>query len=230
MKKKFFLLIVVFTFGILLFQGEASRANNDSDIFQDILIKTNSIPVEYGVRAIFNINGDKEKVTKELLEKLKLNGELDKKLLQNDKIYCIEFSKNDMNGYIETIQYENHNIVTINITKKNNSYGLYELKNTLKECLRDVKDKVRYFEYVRAKSPNEDIDIINNDILKILKSHQASNINSISIENGYSSTAYTKKYNPIESNGDLIDFNYAVSKYPSGNYIIIGTPEIIITY
>jgi len=55
-------------------------------------------------------------------------------------------------------------------------------------------------------------------------------IETVSINNGLSTVAYTKEYDEKVTNNKLIDFNYAVCNYSSGRYIIIGTPEIITTY
>ena len=45
------------------------------------------------------------------------------------------------------------------------------------------------------------LNLANKEILKLLKEHGTTNINTISLENGYSTTAYTRRYDSIESNG-----------------------------
>jgi hypothetical protein len=128
------------------------------------------------------------------------------------------------------MQYENHNVVTVNIIKHDNSNSLEDLRNKLEKYIGNKYSNVRYFQYLKCKMQSGDVYSTNKQILKLLKDHRASNINTIDLENGYSTTAYTKQYDSIQSNGKLIDFNYAVCKYSSGNYIIIGTPEILVTY
>jgi hypothetical protein len=76
----------------------------------------------------------------------------------------------------------------------------------------------------------EDIYEVNEKIIKLLESHSTKNIETVNINNGLSTVAYTKNYDAMVNNNKLIDFNYAVCNYSSGSYIIIGTPEIIITY
>jgi hypothetical protein len=150
--------------------------------------------------------------------------------MKSKKAHYQEFGKDNLKGYIETIHYENHNIVTINLVKKDDKNSLKELKDKLEQCLNNKKVNVKYFMYLKSKMKDDNIQYANKNIVKLLKYYGAVNINTVSLQNGYSTTAYTKRYEPIESNGKKMDFNYAVCKYSSGNYIIIGTPEIIVTY
>ena len=76
----------------------------------------------------------------------------------------------------------------------------------------------------------EDIHVTNDRIIKVLISHGAKNIDTVSINNGLRTVPYTPKYDEVKINNKLIDFNYAVCNYSCGRYIIIGTPEIITTY
>jgi Tfp pilus assembly protein FimT len=104
------------------------------------------------------------------------------------------------------------------------------MKDRLEKIISDYKVNAKYFQYLKAKLPNNNIKYDNNKVLELLKGYDSTNINTVKLENGYSTTAYTKMYNSMESNGQLIDLNYALSKYSSGSYIIIGTPEINVTY
>lgn len=215
---------------IILLMTGFSLTKGNSDIFDDILKRTHSDTVEYGITAEFTTDENREDICNDILKGLDFYDGWSTNTLNNPQAYCVEFRKNNVNGYIETMHYENHSIVTINIVKKDNKNSLEELKSKLQQCLGDRKVNVKYFMYLKAKVPNDDINLTNKDILKILREHGATNINTISLQNGYSTTAYTKRYDSTESNGEKIDFNYAVCKYSSGSYIIIGTPELIITY
>lgn len=215
---------------IILLMTGFSVTRRSSDLFDDILKKTNSSTIEYGITAEFTTDENREDVCNDILKKLDFYDGWNTSVVKNEQVYCVEFGKNNVNGYIETMHYENHNIVTLNIVKRDDKNSLVELKNKLQQCLGEKKISVKYFMYLKSKMLNDDIELANNEILKLLTEHGTTNINTISLENGYSTTAYTTRYDSIESNGKKIDFNYAVCKYSSGSYIIIGTPELIITY
>ncbi len=216
--------------GIIFLFCDFSLANKNSDLFDDILKKTSSKTVEYGITASFTTDKNGEEVCNDILKKLNFSNVSNKSILKNEKIYSIEFGKDNTNGYIETMKYENHNVITINLVEKSNSNLLKDMKNKLQKCIEDKNVTVKYFQYLKAQVYNKDVNATNNEILKILKSHGASNISTIALKNGYSTTAYTGIYDAMESNGKPMDFNYAICKYNSGNYIIIGTPEILAAY
>ncbi|NMM61539.1 hypothetical protein HBE96_02280 [Clostridium sp. P21] len=229
-KKKVMILIVFLIIGVIFLFSDFSLASNNSDLFNDILKETNSRTVECGITASFITDENGEKVCNDILKKMGYFDTRYKSMLKNEKIYCIEFGKNNVNGYIETMKYENHNIITINLLEKSNSNLLSNMKSDVQKCIGGKNITIKYFQYLKAQVCNNNIDAINKEVLKILRNHGASNINTVALKNGYSTTAYTGIYNAIQINGKLMDFNYAVCKYQSGNYIILGTPEILTTY
>lgn len=231
MKKKNFIALIIFLIiGIIFLFCDFTLANKNTDLFDDILKKTNSKTTEYGITAVITTDENEEKICNDILKKLNFFQENNKKLLNNGKICCTEFTKGNVNGYIETMKYENHNVITVNMVERNNKNGLNEMKSKLQKCVEDENVTAKYFQYLRAQISDNDINKANNEVLKILKGYGASNINTITLENGYTSTAYTGTYDAMQSNGKLMDFNYAVCRYHSNSYIILGTPEIIITY
>lgn len=202
----------------------------ETDMFKNILERTNSTPVEYGIMATFNISSGKEKVVDGIFKVLTKCNKCNKKVWRNNKIYCIEFNGSYAEGYVEGVENENCNIITVNIIRKSSQYKLQDLKSMVDRSIGDRKEKCRYFEYVKAKTQKQDVSSVNSEVKNILKSYGTSDIKTIALEEGYSSTAYTHKYEPIQSGTGLIDFNYAVVKYDTGTYIIMGTPEIMVTY
>ncbi|QXE19485.1 MULTISPECIES: hypothetical protein [Clostridium] len=212
-----------------LFQKSVSNVK-ETDMFKNILEKTNSTPVECGIMATFNTSSGKEKVVDEIFKVLMRYSECNKKVWRNNKIYCIEFNGYYAEGYVEGVENENYNIITVNITRKSTQYKLQDLKSMVDRSLGDRKEKCKYFEYVKAKTQKQDVSSVNSEVKNILKCYGTSDIKTIALEEGYSSTAYTHKYEPIQSVTGLIDFNYAVVKYDTGTYIIMGTPEIMVTY
>lgn len=229
MKKKIIMVTVlpVFIFFMLL---TTLPMGSNVDLFEEILTKTRGNVDEYGITAVFTTTMDREDIVYSVLNNLGFSYGWNTSVVENDEIYCMEFGKNNVKGYIETAEYENHNIITVSIVKYDHQNCLKELKSKLQESIGDNYIGIKYYEYLKCKVEISDINLINEQLIDVLKSHKAVDINTIAIENGYSTTAYTKQYDPIRNNGKLIDFNYAVCKYSSGNYIIIGTPELIVTY
>lgn len=217
--------------GIKSILSEKSVSNKgNTDMFKNILQRTNSVPEEYGIMVTFNTFGNREKAVYEIFNILNKYNGYNKKILRDNKIYCIEFNGSYAKGYIEGVENENFNIITVNIIRKCSQYRLQDLKSMVDGCLSNRKEKYRYFEYVKAKTQSQDVSTIDNEVKNILKYYGSSNIKTIALEEGYSSTAYTHEYDPIQSDGELIDFNYAVVKYNTGTYIVMGTPEIMVTY
>lgn len=209
---------------------DLSVTEASSDLFKDILKNTDSKVVESGIKVVFTTDKSRENVSDDILKSLDFYDGQSDLVLKNEQTYCVEFGKNNINGYIEIMQYENHNVVTVNIVKYDNKSSLEELRNKLQKYIGSKYSNIKYYQYLKCKMQSGDIYTVNKQILQLLKNHRASNIDTVDLENGYSTTAYTNQYDSIESNGKLVDFNYAVTKYSSGNYIIIGTPEILVTY
>lgn len=229
MRKKVFILsiIIVMVFGYL--NKNFSFAKKNIDLFDEILKVTEGITVEYGIRTCIETKKDGESYSLELLKKLNVEV-FNTNVIKNDNIYCIEFNNNKISGYIESISYENYNVVTVNVVEKGSENGLSQLKALLEKALEKENKDTKYFQYLKAAIPSNNISKTNEEIVELLKNENAVNIDTIDIDNGYSTVAYTKRYPIMRNNGKYMDFNYAVCSYTSGNYIIIGTPIIITTY
>lgn len=228
MKNKVFILIVLMM-SFVLPSNKAYFAQRNTDLFSEIIKNTDSRILEYGVRVSFEINEDGEKYCLDILRELQV-GNADINVVKQEKNYCVEFSNKELKGYIESSSYDNHNVVIMNITQINSENKLSELKDKIKNALGEKDKEAKYFQYLKAKVNNNDKLEVNEDIKSILKKYKAVNIDSVKIENGYSTVAYTEKYSAMKNNGKWMDFNYAVCSYDSGNYIILGTPIIITTY
>ena len=158
MKKRFIILNGLLILTIILLMTGFSMTKRSSDLFDDILKKTNSSTVEYGITAEFTTDENREDVCNDILKKLDFYDGWNTNVLKNEQAYCVEFGKNNVNGYIETMHYENHNIVTINIVKRDDKNSLAELKNKLQQCLGEKKISVKYFMYLKSKMLNDDIE------------------------------------------------------------------------
>jgi hypothetical protein len=229
MKTKIFILLIFMMAGLGYFNNGSYLTTKNLDFFREIVTLTEGEIVEYGIKANFEVSENGETYCLELLKKLNIEN-ADINVAKGDKLYSIEFSSNEFKGYIESTSYDNHNVVTLNVVQSDNEYRLLELKNRVSVAVGKHEKEVRYFDYLKAQINEDNTQKINSDIAELLKRNNASNIDTIKIDNGYSTVAYTKTYPVMKNNGKSMDLNYAVCNYSSGAYVIIGTPVIITTY
>lgn len=232
------LLCIVLSLIILQINVRLSSAQEEVDLFDEILLETKSKTVEYGLKTCFETAEDSKEICEYLIQALEFNNKETKlSYFENEDSYCIEFSGGNVQGYIEASKYNKKDIITINISKTSTENGLVSLKNKVSDSIGSRGKDIKFFQYLKADMQvgninvrKENIHSVNKSIIKILKSHGTENIETVNINNGLSTVAYTKKYSEKVNGNKLMDFNYAVCNYSSGRYIIIGTPEIITTY
>ncbi|MBZ9685072.1 YwmB family TATA-box binding protein [Clostridium estertheticum] len=237
-RKSITLLCIVLCLIILQVNVILLNAQEKVNLFDEILLETKGKTVEYGLKTSFKTGEDPKEVCNYLIRNLGFDSnEIKLNNYENKDSYCIDFSSDNLQGYIETVKYNSENVITINISKIDNENGLESLKNKVSNVIGSRGENIRFFLYLKAKILERSQDVISEDIygvnkriIKNLKSHGTENIETVSINNGLSTIAYTKQYTSKVNNNKLIDFNYAVCNYSSGRYIIIGTPEIITTY
>ena len=201
-RKSIALLCIVLCLIILQINVRFSNAQEKVNLFDEILLQTKSKTVEYGLKTSFKTTEDPKEVCNYLIQTLEFNNkEIKLNNSENEDSYCIEFSSENVKGYIEALKYNNENVITINISKIGNENGLVSLKNKVSNSIGNRGKNIKYFQYLKAKigesSTNvgiEDIYGVNERIIKILKSHGTENIETVSINNGLSTIAYTKKY------------------------------------
>ncbi|APC38790.1 YwmB family TATA-box binding protein [Clostridium estertheticum] len=237
-KKGITLLCIVLSMAIMQINIRLTSAHENLNLFDEILIQTKSKTVEYGLKTCFETQEDSKEICNYLISKLNLDNK--KTILtrtENKDYYNVDFSSENANGYVEALKYKNKSLITINISNVSNENGLAFLKNNVSASIGSRGKNIKYFQYLKAKveetSENggeNNTNVINRKIIKILKSCGTENIETVNLNNGLSTMAYTRKFDEKVINNKLIDFNYAVCSYSSGKYIIIGTPEIITTY
>ncbi|WP_205694153.1 hypothetical protein [Clostridium sp. JN-9] len=220
-------MIIIFLF---INMNSHSFASNKGDLIDSMVKSCNGNIQEYGIRFSFNANGNGEEICSSILKKINPNIKDIDNVVRNDKLYCIEIKSNIINGYIESINYDNYNVVTVNLTKKDNVNNLTDFKKDISSALSKDYNVNTYFMYIKFKVDSQDLEHINEKLGVVIKEHGGTDIQTVQLENGFSSTAYTGRYSPIKSAGRSIDLNYAVCKYPSGIDVIIGTPEILTSY
>lgn len=221
--------ILTITLAFMFFGFDDLSAKKNQDIFSEILKQTNVNIEECSITTSFQTQIGGSAICKKILKKLGY-GDACLKVTSNNNIYCIEFSKDNFNGYIESTHHENEYDIAININDKCDKNEMSYLKLNMDKALEGISNESKYFLYIKSKIGAQGISTIDSKIKTILKKDKAIDVNSININNGTTTTAYTGLYPSIKSGNSLMDFNYAVCRYPSGNYLIMGSPEIIATY
>ncbi|KGM96249.1 hypothetical protein Z968_06995 [Clostridium novyi A str. 4552] len=224
-------LLFVITIGIFL-SYKVSYAYKKTNFFEEIIDTTRGNVEEYGVETYFKtkINGQ------ELLSYFNDvidNNKLLKSINYKDKNNCcIEFKDNkNIKGTILVENLNSNPLVKVSIVEKSNYNNLERLDKWVKNIEGKIsKGENINYQYLKAKLPKCSLNKVNRELIELLKGKGAKNIDSIEINNGFTTCAYTRQYKPKRINGKLMDFNYALSNYSSGSYVIIGTPEIITTY
>lgn len=231
MKKKYKLTIIMaIILSILYFDLIYLQSKNNVDLFGSILEQTNSEVIEYGVKASYITKENGEEACLKIFDKLNIKDCTDVSIIKNENQYCINFKDDFKSGYIKSTENGKFNDISINVVKLDSKNNLNILKDDINHVVENNEGDIRYYQYLKAKTFSSDISNINDEIINILNGVNSEEINTVKINNGYSTVANTKYYNPIETSGKDIDFNYAVCNYKSGNYIILGTPEIIVSY
>ncbi|MEA4825869.1 MAG: hypothetical protein VB130_04440 [Clostridium sp.] len=220
------IIFLLMTIAVLL-NYKISYAYKNIDLFQEVLSETKGQVVEYGLKTRFKSKINGQELVNYFVNEINANISTKVKSYRGKNSYIINFKDINSEGFIEVIDDE----VIVQIIKKDETNNLESLRENIERIISPISEnKNTYYKYLKAQLPNSDLLSLNKEILELLKSKGADNIHSVEISNGYSNSLYTKIYKPKNNNGELMDLNFALCNYSSGNYIIIGTPEIFITY
>lgn len=223
--------IMLMTFIMCMLLNSVLRGVQASeDIIGELISGTDSHIEEYGITVNFITDMDQEALCRDILKQMDFINPEENKITKNDKMYNVDFQTNSINGYIETTKCDKYNIIILNIVVKNDEYELKNMKNHVENVISSFSKDAKFFEYVKAKSSLDNVENIQHKMNAILQEANARDMQTIKLRNGYSSTANTGRYMPIACDGRAMDLNYAVCNYQSGNYVIIGTPQILTSY
>ncbi|KGM93833.1 hypothetical protein FDC62_03495 [Clostridium botulinum] len=208
-----------------------SYAYKNIDYFEKFINTTGSKVIEYGVNTKFQTSINGQELVSYFKDKIPIIGYIKLSTYENKGNYHMEIKNPNVKGYILIQNVKEKSYISINIIKTDNTNKLSQLQSQVKELKEGLsKDEGIYYQYLKAKLPGNDLVKLNNNLIYLLKNTGAINIDSVEINDGFSTCAYTTQYKPKSNNGKLMDFNYALSNYSSGAYITIATPEIITTY
>lgn len=222
--------LLLFIFIILCFNTKFYASGNNNTLFDDIVAKTGSDIVEYGITTSFETSKDGNKVCNDILANLGLSKETKVTKFTSDNIYRMDFQDKTTSGYVESVLDEGTDIVKLHIMKNESTNDLTKLKAKAKEALSKFCEDPKLFLYLKAKTPDFDMEHTNRTIVNLLKESGTIDMDTVNLGKSLSTVCYSGKFEPTLIDGKLADFNFAVCSYTSGNYIIMGTPEILETY
>lgn len=229
--KRIYIILLLFCFSFIACSGGSEESHKKSgDIFAAILNETNSEIVEYGLKTVFKAENNGEKECADIINKLDIGEEKQFSVYRDEKSYSINFTSKDISGYIESINVENTNRITVEIVEHKSIYDMEALQQQLNRALGCKKEELEFFQYVKSRIRETDVKAANDFIIKLLKKEGATNIVTTDLGSSVSTIADTGKYKKIKNGKSYMDFNSAVCSYESGNYLIIGTPIIMTTY
>ena len=92
---------IVVSLIILQINVKLSNAHEEINLFDEILLQTKSKTVEYELKTCFKTEGEPKEVCNYLIQTLALSSEEIKlNISENEDFYCIEFSSEEVQGYI----------------------------------------------------------------------------------------------------------------------------------
>lgn len=227
--KKFIVLFCIILSNLLNYK--VSYAYKDLDLFEEILQESKGQVVEYGVKTYFESNINGQELIDIVKNKINANKDTKSEVYRDKQNYYVHFLSRNTEGNATIVTTEDSSLITIEIIQKGHKNDLEDLTQYVESIANYISDNKKiYYKYLKAKISYGNLQELNNKVTGLLKRTGAININSIELDNGFSTTAYTRKYSPKRNNGELMDLNFALCSYSTGNYIIIGTPEIIASY
>lgn len=176
------------------------------------------------------LNGEND-INLESINKTKNTYKLENTVTINrSDMYSREFQKGNISGYIESKKYDNNTQIYIFIREVYPKEDINSIEKKVKKISGINGCNISVHKYIKIKSSIKDIKLIQSGIIKYLKNIGSENIDTVHINEGFSTVAYTKQYDPIVDNGKYIDLNFAVINESKQNFIILGTPMVDITY
>lgn len=167
------LIILVFIFGCKV------NAKTQNDISKQILQNTKSQIIQMGSSVSYKTNFFGKNQCIKWLKEMNLynpysnkirSNELNNKIIKDDGTnYCVEFKKDNIEGYIESYKMLDNYKISINVDMK--------IKNKLnfmqQKIINSMSSKNNCYKYIKAKSKMKNINNISKEIKSILVKNRA---------------------------------------------------------
>lgn len=227
-------LIVILTILFFIMSSSSTFYGYEQrDIAVEILKSIEGSIKEYKVVGSFYTYESKDEVYDEIVKRMiNIIGQV--KINEGDKYkFEMNYGGNECSGDIVILPYKDQFRVTLSISIYGENLNIDE-KNIIKTKVMNVlsifDSNVEYSLCVKSKIMNNTIDEVREIIIDKLSLYKAENTDEVKINNGYSIVGYTGMYDKKVILGKDIDFNCAIVRYSSGCYLIMGEPEITISY
>jgi hypothetical protein len=194
--------------------NEASNAKNSFSILEKNVTNISEFQ-ENGAKLQYKTSDSIEKEIFRIKEYLNYNINGSYREINKNQF---EIINENFNTNIKMWSEDKYTYVEITLINKDAKYTTEDLKNILQKLENKKSENKQYFFYYEGKEREPDNNYYIN---KLANENNIQKINLLNINNGYTGTGYL-------SNGDKI--NFALTKYNTGSYIIIGTPIIFATY
>ncbi|WP_291648618.1 hypothetical protein [Clostridium sp.] len=209
-------LMFVLSLSLLIIGAVPIRSNSHSDNFDFMeteFIK-NSNFIQNGIKVEYSINQPIDKELSLLKDNFKKSFGEDVQSNENIIVY------KDSIKEIKAVVWSNNENIKVQITYINNDKdaNTFQLKKELKQIQNIAAKNIKYFNFIKVKI----IEDQKQNLLDILKKNiDMETLEVLNIHNG--SVGKAKLYD-----GNKINIGF--TKYDTGEYLIIGTPVIFVTY
>lgn len=207
------ILILISFLNIGAFSGNFVNEYSFDELETECLSKSEF--VENGVKIQYKTKTDKDTEKNKIINYFKTI-----KLNQNN-INALNFVNNTLN--VETNIWDDDLYTYVNVTLLNTDvfYKTLELQNIVGELIDENSEEVQCFCYYKGRI-NYTNNLSNTEILEEIMSESIlSEADILEVYNGYTGSVVLKDNEKI---------NFAISRYNTGTYLIIGTPIIFATY
>lgn len=209
MKKKFLIKINILAFLIIFICSSGTLGSLTYSKLADELMDINEIGLKY--IGVYNCSCE------DIINDFKSNSVVEK--IEKGKNYITLIGKMNNINYEAGIRDDKTKEVVVELNKITDKKEIGIIKKQLEKLTNDKCKEKRYFTYIKGKI-NKDTDKETEKLTDVFKQHGADNIRTIPINSGYAGIADI----------GLFRINYAVCRYDSGTYMVLGTPDIFITY
>lgn len=200
----------------------------------DEMLKSMELSIkEYKATGSFDSIKTKDEIYRDIVNEVEnLIGQVEISPEDKNK-FKIYSGEEEYTGEVIILPYKQEYKVTFSISIDGESLALDEkdkLQTKVRNVLSIFNSNVEYSLCVKSEIINNTMDEVRNIVINNLSLYEAKNTDEVKINNGYSIIGYTGLSNKTTILGKDIDFNCAIVKYSSGCYLIMGEPEITITY
>src|SRR3712207_204008 len=184
----------------ILLNYKISYAYKNINFFDEIIETTRSNVEEYGVETHFTTRINGQELISYFNRGIINNYNGHTSIFKNKENCDIKFSYgNSTKGLISIENLNSNPLVKITITEKEKCNNLEQINKWVKNIENKISEEENInYQYLKAKLPKCNLKKVNEDLIALLKSKGAKNIDSIEINNGFTTCAYRSEEHTSE--------------------------------